>query len=1163
MNPCPSMQELESYAVGIVSGERSVFFESHLNECEHCCRAMASAGSHDRVLHNLRQAVEDDPFEMENACRNMMEELRIRRVSELSMAEAGSACTIPKRLGSYRILRELGRGGMGLVFEALHTELEKKVALKILTPERMLHEEAVARFRREMKAGGRLQHPNIVRTTDAGSEGDFHYLAMDLIDGANVATLADRHQCLPIAESCEIIRQAAVGMQFAHDKGLIHRDIKPSNLILGSDGVVRILDMGLATLRDDASAGHLTSDNQIVGTVDYMAPEQATSGSTVDVRTDLYSLAATLFRLLTGHGPLNHDRGDNLLKKLATLATAPIASVSEFRPDLPSDLTHVIDRLLSRDPDSRLQTAQQVADAVAPFAAGHDLRALSRTGNAAGDTTVDVIDVETNVPHSVTKGAANPVHDELPRASSDVPVPKPPVRRWITVAALLSCLLLAAITVIFKTRDGRLVIRLDGISAEDVTVHLDAEGGDSPVVEVQRDTETLRIAIDPGNYQLTLTTPEGTQLQTSVGDQPVSISAGTDLNITARLDRTPKTADSSNHSQRTTPDPEAGVSSALASTAKNGPVAENDGFSVRSYRIYYGADSRRLQTLVSQMEAGQLVVIDTRSLDVKQIEMLKDKARRVGARVVGYLSVGELDSVDRDRFLAHVRSEFDEQSDAILRETFLNRNEEFNSERVDVLSNAWQSWIAARAAAIRTTGVHGLLLDTIDTVDLYATRPDWNTRRRISSVEAMRDLVRGFRIDWPEAFVVQNRGLNLIGPTMFVGGDAEADVKALDLAAGNANNPNAILWEAAYHGQGDWFDNVVSDLRSISAAGHATVLTLGYTDGSVEKKEFFRRSAADGFVSGWGESSALLHESPAGALDSSGIREGSRVLEVSPDDREENGRFRNVAEALEAAEPGDEIRLLPGRYPKQRGKDTKPYVVSKQGITIDGGYQAVWRVFQIEADNVSVRNLHALVLMTPQEEKTRRISNVSITNCRSMYFMMTRCSAVLQNCVGTLAGVNDSQIKATHCTLMQHSPPDGMTNTLVRNYVVECESCLLTGYDTALALSSQGTNRLTLRNCMLYSPASTLQAYLKPETLWQRTDFEERTLDNLSDLNVVIEDTQFIAYPYKRGGPGRFEDMNAELSADSSARGGTPDGTDVGALPGENRWPLLNPRRVK
>ncbi len=285
-------------------------------------------------------------------------------------------------LGHYALLQKLGQGGMGAVYRARHERLDKMVAIKILPPDCMNDPQAVSRFQREMRAVGKLQHPNIVIAHDAGESNDCHFLVMELIDGCDLGALARENGPLPVPTACELIRQAAIGLQHVYELGLVHRDIKPSNLMLahaqrGLNPTVKILDMGLALLEEVSPVGEeLTSTGQVMGTLDYMAPEQSTDTHTVDIRADLYSLGASLFRLLVGRPPLADMRHSSILKKLSALANEKPPDVRTLRPDCPEALAILISRLLSKNPEERPFPPIALAAELAPFCDGADLKGL-------------------------------------------------------------------------------------------------------------------------------------------------------------------------------------------------------------------------------------------------------------------------------------------------------------------------------------------------------------------------------------------------------------------------------------------------------------------------------------------------------------------------------------------------------------------------------------------------------------------------------------------------------------------------------------------------------------------------------------------------------------------------------------------------------------------
>src|ERR1051326_5736902 len=216
-------------------------------------------------------------------------------------------------LGQYRVLEHLGTGGMGRVFKAEHQTMKRVVALKVLAPHLMKTEKARQLFQREVRAAARLVHPNIVTAFDANQSGDRHYLVMEFVDGPNLHDLVKERGPLPVGQVCEFARQAALGLQCAHDMGMVHRDIKPANLLVhgvsGQACVVKILDFGLARLHEPVTAPNDKQDSlpageqQVMGTPDYLSPEQARDVHSVDIRTDLYSLGCTMYFLLAGRVP--------------------------------------------------------------------------------------------------------------------------------------------------------------------------------------------------------------------------------------------------------------------------------------------------------------------------------------------------------------------------------------------------------------------------------------------------------------------------------------------------------------------------------------------------------------------------------------------------------------------------------------------------------------------------------------------------------------------------------------------------------------------------------------------------------------------------------------------------------------------------------------------
>lgn len=331
----------------------------------------------DSVVRDLRQGASHigqiDP-ELAAQIEKAEDISRVVWGHQASDASESADAPAPRSLGQYELFEQIGRGGMGTVWRALHTRLKRPVAVKLLAPSRMRDAQAVARFQREMEAVGRLDHPNLVRAYDAGEIEGQHYLAMELLDGLDLAKAVRTHGPMPIPEACEAIRQAATGLQHAHEHGLVHRDIKPSNLMLTTTGVVKLLDLGLARWLDPV-AGDVAATNsgQVVGTGDFMAPEQAEDTRNADARSDVYSLGCTLYFLLVGRAPFADSQHNTFVKKLLAHAQKPIPPIRSLRPSVPEPLSAVLERMLEKSPADRFQTAAEVAKALESFATGKGL----------------------------------------------------------------------------------------------------------------------------------------------------------------------------------------------------------------------------------------------------------------------------------------------------------------------------------------------------------------------------------------------------------------------------------------------------------------------------------------------------------------------------------------------------------------------------------------------------------------------------------------------------------------------------------------------------------------------------------------------------------------------------------------------------------------------
>jgi serine/threonine-protein kinase len=292
-------------------------------------------------------------------------------------------------LGPYVLLERLGEGGMGTVFKAHHTFLKRPVAIKLISQAQLSSTAAAERFLLEMQLAAHLDHPHIVRALDAGQVGDRYYLAMELIQGVTLSRLVEQRGPLPVPWACACVRQAALGLQHASESGLVHRDIKPSNLMLstlrGSPPTVKVLDLGLARLQRAEGGRDLTRTGTVMGTMDYLAPEQALDPRGVDVRADIYSLGCTFFFLLTGRPPFH---GGTEAQRLLQHQQQEAPAVESLRPDVPPALSAVVRRMLAKRPEQRFATPGEVAAVLEPFASWAGWESVApTTGIATGTST--------------------------------------------------------------------------------------------------------------------------------------------------------------------------------------------------------------------------------------------------------------------------------------------------------------------------------------------------------------------------------------------------------------------------------------------------------------------------------------------------------------------------------------------------------------------------------------------------------------------------------------------------------------------------------------------------------------------------------------------------------------------------------------------------------
>ena len=295
--------------------------------------------------------------------------------------------SLPLRLDRFKLVRLLGRGGMGVVYAAEDSLRREPVAIKFLDTGLTANTVSQVRFAREIENLRRCHHPNLVAAYEASTIAGVQALVMELVPGTSVATLVPPWEAdgpdvppLTVADACEIARQAAEGLGYLHQRGIIHRDVKPGNLMVRPDGVVKLLDLGLSRLMETTSAETpLTKTKQILGSYDYLAPEMAMSGKQIDGRVDLYGLGGTLMKMLTGRGPFEDERHVGFAAKLLAHVGETPPDVRTITPEVPAEVAAVVARLLGKTPEDRFATGEDVAAALSPFCAGANLPTLGRS----------------------------------------------------------------------------------------------------------------------------------------------------------------------------------------------------------------------------------------------------------------------------------------------------------------------------------------------------------------------------------------------------------------------------------------------------------------------------------------------------------------------------------------------------------------------------------------------------------------------------------------------------------------------------------------------------------------------------------------------------------------------------------------------------------------
>jgi serine/threonine-protein kinase len=348
-----------------------------------------------------------------------------------------------KRIGKYELQKKVGAGGMGTVFLALDTQLKRTVALKVLPHEKAQNPTLIRRFHAEARAAAQLKHDHIVTVYEAGEVDGYHFIAMEFIDGIDVADLVERRGVIPVRRATDIIKQVTEALQCAHAAGIVHRDIKPANLMIRRNGMVKLTDMGLARAVDDASQTNITRAGTTLGTVDYMSPEQAQDSKSADTRSDIYSLGCTWYHMLTGQSPFPEG---SLTNKLHAHAHKPPPDPRVLNPKVPDALVAVMYRMMAKRPEDRHQTpAELLEDIERCRAARENMDESVLAALADEDATADVrrgaspADSSGSIPVYRSKSSApttqRPSTDKLRHRSARVTPPRERTELVIGVAS--------------------------------------------------------------------------------------------------------------------------------------------------------------------------------------------------------------------------------------------------------------------------------------------------------------------------------------------------------------------------------------------------------------------------------------------------------------------------------------------------------------------------------------------------------------------------------------------------------------------------------------------------------------------------------------------------------------------------------------------------------
>ena len=364
----PSTTALQAFGLGKLDDAAAETVLDHLETCPECCKEVA-AQSGDTFLDRLRQA--HRPSNTPAPGGSLSDLARRLRAAGSAPTTPYVSSSVAPELAShpqYEILRELGRGGMGVVYLARNRLMARLEVLKVVNKDVLERSGGKERFLREIQSAAMLNHPNVVTAYSALPVGELLVFAMEYIEGEDLAKVVKERGPLPVLNACYYAQQVAMGLQHAFERKMVHRDIKPQNLILAREGkkhVIKVLDFGLAKVkRETGEDSELTGTGKMLGTPDYIAPEQTLDATSADTRADIYSLGCTMYFLLTGHAPFRAKSLYEILQAHQTMQARPL---NLERPEVPVELAAVVAKMMAKDPAKRYQKPVEVAQALMPF----------------------------------------------------------------------------------------------------------------------------------------------------------------------------------------------------------------------------------------------------------------------------------------------------------------------------------------------------------------------------------------------------------------------------------------------------------------------------------------------------------------------------------------------------------------------------------------------------------------------------------------------------------------------------------------------------------------------------------------------------------------------------------------------------------------------------